>query len=45
MIRFAIPIRSFTTKSPANTKLTFSFTHSVVLKLAKKRLAAPDEQR
>jgi hypothetical protein len=36
MIRFAIPIRSFATKSPAQTNLTFFFTYSLAKKPAKK---------
>jgi hypothetical protein len=49
MIRFAIPIRTFTPKSPANTKLSSSFTHAVVLKPAKKgwlrRMSGADRRR
>ncbi|WP_181884111.1 hypothetical protein [Citrobacter freundii] len=37
MIRFAIPIRSFATKSPAQTNLTFFFTYSLAKKPAKKK--------
>ncbi|HCQ6953702.1 TPA: hypothetical protein OL683_002323 [Citrobacter freundii] len=41
MIRFAIPIRSFATKSPAQTNLTFFFTYSLAKKPAKKKLTVP----
>ncbi|OIY24996.1 hypothetical protein BEH69_21155 [Citrobacter freundii] len=41
MIRFAIPIRSFATKSPAQKNLTFFFTYSLAKKPAKKKLTVP----
>jgi hypothetical protein len=41
MIRFAIPIRSFPTKSPAITNPTFPFTHFAAFKTDKKRPTTP----